>query len=153
MQGRPFGVLMLGALAIAIATVRLLVALQLLGIAIFGDDKWNGSGVVWVGLVTLVVGIIYLGVGWALWSMRPWALLFTMIMAVFGLVDAMFVWMATGSIAYGLASAAIPALLLWYTSRQDIRDQFAQVEMDKFAGNPQATGDPSTSTPPPTTSV
>jgi hypothetical protein len=125
---RPFGVLVLGALAVAIAIVRLLVALQLLGIGIFGDDKWDGSGVIWVGLLTLVVGLIYLGVGWALWSMRPWALIFTMIMAVFGLVDAMFVLIATGNIAYGLAAAAIPAFLLWYTSREDIRDQFAAAD-------------------------
>ncbi len=125
---RPFGVLVLGALAIAIAIVRLLVALQLLGVGIFGDDKWDGTGVIWVGIVTLVVGLIYLAVGWSLWSMRPWALIFTMIMAVFGLVDAMFVLMATGNIAYGLAAAAIPALLLWYTNREDIRDTFAAAD-------------------------
>jgi hypothetical protein len=135
MGNRPFGVLVLGALAIAIAIVRLLVGLQLLGVGIFGDDAWDGTGVVWVGLVTLVVGLIYLGVGWALWSMRPWALIFTMIMAVFGLVDAMFVLIATGSVAYGLAAAAIPALLLWYTSREDIRDQFAQADMAVAAQN------------------
>ncbi len=149
MQGRPFGVLLLGALAVAIAVIRLLVGLQLLGVAIFGNEAWDGSGVLWVGLVTLVVGLIYLGVGWALWSMRPWALIFTMIMAVFGLVDAMFVLMATGSIAYGLAAAAIPALLLWYSSRQDIRDQFAAADMALYATNPQATGDRDTAGPPP----
>jgi len=147
MGNRPFGVLVLGALAIAIAVVRLLLAFQLLGIAIFGDVLYEGSGVFWTGLLTLVVGIIYLAVGWALWSMRPWALIFTMIMAVFGLVDAMFVWIATGSIAYGLAAAAIPALLLWYTSRQDIRDQFAEAEAGTMYANTQATGNPTTSTP------
>lgn len=125
---RPFGVLVLGALAVAIAVIRLLVGLQLLGVGIFGDEKWDGTGVVWVGLMLVVVGLIYLGVGLSLWSMRPWALLFTMIMAVFGLVDAMFVLMATGSVAYGLAAAAIPAFLLWYTSREDIRAQFAAAD-------------------------
>jgi hypothetical protein len=50
-------------------------------------------------------------------------------MAVFGLVDAMFVLIATGNLAYGLAAAAIPALLLWYTSREDIRETFAAAEM------------------------
>ena len=122
---------MLGALAIAIAVVRLLLGLQLLGFAIFGDDyvfAGSDTGVFWTGLLTLVVGIIYFAVGWSLWSMRSWALIFTMIMAVFGLVDAMFVLIATSNIAYGLAAAAIPALLLWYTSREDIRDQFAAVE-------------------------
>lgn len=148
MQGRPFGVLILGALAIAIAVVRLLLGFQLLGIAIFGDVIYDGSGVFWTGLLTTVVGIIYLAVGWALWSMRPWALVFTMIMAVFGLVDAMFVWIATSNIAYGLAAAAIPALLLWYTSRQDIRDQFAEADMALYATNPQATGNRDTEGPP-----
>ena len=132
---RPFGVLVLGALAVAIAVIRLLVGLQLLGVGIFGDDRWDGTGVVWVGILTVAVGLIYLAVGWALWSMRPWALLFTMIMAVFGLVDAMFVLIATNNIAYGLAAAAIPALLLWYTSREDIRDQFAAAEAEKMETN------------------
>jgi hypothetical protein len=95
----------------------------------------DGTGVTWVGIMMLVVGAIYLGVGWSLWSMRPWALIFTMIMAVFGLVDAMFVLIATGSVAYGLASAAIPAFLLWYTSREDIREAFAAVEEAKTESN------------------
>jgi hypothetical protein len=150
MGNRPFGVLILGALAVAIAIVRLLLGLQLIGVAIFRSEAFDGSGVFWTGLLTLVVGAIYLGVGWALWSMRPWALIFTMIMAVFGLVDAMFVWMATSSIAYGLAAAAIPALLLWYVSREDIRDQFAAAEEARFETNPQATGNRETSGPPPT---
>jgi hypothetical protein len=123
MSNRPFGVLVLGALAIAIAVVRLVIGFQLLFGGIF-SDKLAGSGIGWVGLMMVVVGVIYLAVGWALWSMRPWALLFTMIMAVFGLVDAMFVLLATNNVAYGLAAAAIPAFLLWYTSREDIRAAF-----------------------------
>jgi hypothetical protein len=149
MEKRPFGVLVLGALAIGIAIVRLLLGLQLLGVSIFGDTLYEGNGVIWTGVLTIVIALIYLGVGWALWSMRPWALIFTMIMAVFGLVDAMFVWIATGSIAYGLAAAAIPALLLWYTSRQDIRDEFAAADMAQYATNPQATGNKDTEGPPP----
>lgn len=149
MQDRPFGVLVLGALAIAIAVVRLVVAFQLIIGGIFGPVP-DGSGVLWAGILTLIVGAIYLGVGWALWSMRPWALVFTMIMAVFGLVDAMFVFIATNSIAYGIAAAAIPALLLWYTSREDIRESFAQAEADLATSNPQATGNPDTEGPPST---
>ena len=133
MRDRPFGVLILGALAIAIAVVRLLVGFQLLFGGIF-NDRLEGSGILWTGILTLVVGAIYLAVGWALWGMRPWALIFTMIMAVFGLVDAMFVALATNSFVYGLAAAAIPALLLWYTSRQDIRDAFSEAETGPSGG-------------------
>ena len=127
---RPFGVLVLGALAIAIAIIRLLVGLQLLGVGIFGSESWEGTGVLWVGIMTVVVGLIYVAVGWSLWSMRSWALIFTMIMAVVGLVDAMFVTISTQNLAYGLASAAIPAFLLWYCSREDIRDAFAAHERE-----------------------
>ena len=125
---RPFGVLDLGALAIAIAIVRLLVGLQLLGVGIFSDQAWDGTGVVWVGIMTVVVGLNYLPVGWSVWSMRPWALLFTMIMAVVGLVDAMVTLIATNIVAYGIAAAAVPAFLLWYTSREVIREAFAAAD-------------------------
>jgi hypothetical protein len=127
MPNRPFGVLVLGALAIAIAVVRLVIGFQLL----FGgnfSDRLEGTGVAWAGLLALIVGVIYLAVGWALWSMRPWALIFTMIMAVFGLVDAMFILLATGNIAYGVAAGAIPAFLLWYCSREDIREAFESAD-------------------------
>jgi hypothetical protein len=148
MQNRPFGVLVLGALAVAIAVVNLLVAFQLLFGGLFGDrPDIGGNTLVWTGILTGVVGLIYLAVGWALWSMRSWALIFTMIMAVFGLVNAMFVWIGTSNIAYGLASALIPAFLLWYTSRQDIRDAFAEAETGMSYTNPQATSDSTTTTP------
>ena len=62
MGDRPFGVLVLGALAIAIAVVRLVIGFQLLFGGIF-SDKLEGSGIFWTGLLTLVVGIIYLAVG------------------------------------------------------------------------------------------
>jgi hypothetical protein len=59
-------------------------------------------------------------------------------MAVFGLVDAIFVLLSTGSLAYGLAAAAIPALLLWYTMRDDVRAIFADAEAERMTSNPQA---------------
>jgi hypothetical protein len=136
-MNRPFGVLVLGALAIAIAIVRLLMGAQLLGIAIFGPVP-QGTGIGWSGILLIIVGIVFLAVGWSLWSLRPWALMFTMIMAVFGLVDAVFVLLATGSVAYGLAAAAIPALLLWYTMRDDIRAIFADAEADRMGSSQQA---------------
>ena len=51
-----------------------------------------------------------------------------MIMAVVGLVDAMFTLIATNNVAYGIAAAALPAFLLWYTSREDIREAFAAAD-------------------------
>jgi hypothetical protein len=138
MSSRPFGVLVLGALAIAIAVVRLVIGIQLLFGGIF-SPRLEGTGVAWAGLLTLVVGAIFLGVGWALMSMRPWALIFTMVMAVLGLVDAMFAMLATGSIAYGIAAAAIPAFLLWYCSREDVRAAFSDPARPGQTSTPPST--------------
>ena len=137
MSDRPFGVLVLGALAIAVAVVRLVIGLQLLFGGIF-SPRLEGTGVAWAGLLTLVVGAIFLAVGWALMSMRPWALVFTMIMAVFGLVDAMFAMLATDSIAYGIAAGAIPAFVLWYCSREDVRAAFSDPARPGPATTPQS---------------
>jgi len=38
------------------------------------------------------------------------------------------------------AAAAIPALLLWYVSREDVRDAFAEADAATADQNPQATG-------------
>lgn len=123
MSSRPFGVLVLGALSIAIAIVYIIIALQLFGVVIFGDAP-SGSNLFLSGLLALIVGVIFLGAGWALWQMRPWALVFVMILAVFGLVEATFIWIATRDLSYGLAAAIIPGFLLWYTSRADVKAAF-----------------------------
>lgn len=125
MTKRPFGVIVLGAMSIAVAIVYLVFALQLFGVIIFGEAP-TGTNLFLTGLLALVVGLIFLGAGWALWQMRSWALLFVMILAIFGLVEAVFIWIGTRDLAYGLGAALLPAFLLWYTSRADIKAAFGE---------------------------
>jgi hypothetical protein len=124
-MSRPFGVLVLGVLALAAGCLYLLAGLQLMGVQLFGPVE-SGNGVFLSGLFTFVVGVIWLSVAFALWSLQPWALMFCMIMAVFGLISAVFALFAAGqhSLAYGLGQMILPGFVLWYTNRPDIQEHF-----------------------------
>jgi cytochrome c oxidase subunit IV len=124
-MSRPFGVLVLGVLALAAGSLYLLAGIQLMGIVTFGPVE-SGNGVWITGLFTFIVGLIYLAVAFALWSLQPWALMFAMIMAVFGLIEAVFALFATGNLAYGLGQAILPGFILWYANREDIQAHFME---------------------------
>jgi hypothetical protein len=124
-MSRPIGVIVLAVLAVAAGVLYLIGGLRLMSIVTFGPLP-SGNGVWLSGLFTFIVGIIWLAVGFALWSMRAWALLFVEIMAIFGLVNAVFVLFATSSLSDGLATAILPAIVLWYANRESIRSQFSE---------------------------
>ena len=124
-MSRPIGVIVLAVLAVAAGVLYLIGGLRLMSIVTFGPLP-SGNGVWLSGLFTFIVGIIWLSVGFALWSMRAWALLFVEIMAIFGLVNAVFVLFATSSLSDGLATAILPAIVLWYANRESIRSQFSE---------------------------
>ena len=73
-----------------------------MNIVTFGPVE-SGNGVWFSGLLTLIVGIIWLGVGGALFSLQPWGLLFVEIMAIFALIEAVFVlfWGASQNTGMG----------------------------------------------------
>jgi hypothetical protein len=80
---------------------------------------------VWfTGLLSVVAGIVFIVAGFALWSLRPWALAFTMVMGVLGLLGAGWALLITGDVAYGLAQAILPGFMLWYANRSDIQEIF-----------------------------
>jgi hypothetical protein len=120
----PLGVMILAVLAFTIGIIDTIWGLRLMGIVTFGPVE-SGNGVWLSGLLTLIVGIIWFAVGGALVSFQPWALMFTQIMAVFGLVSAVFAIFASGSLATGIGQAIIPGLVFWYTSRADIVEAFS----------------------------
>ena len=63
-----------------------------------------------------------------MWALQPWARLFAMIIAGFGLFEAVlafFQFPATG-IAFGMA--IMPALILWYLSTAEVKAAFGVAE-------------------------
>jgi hypothetical protein len=119
----PLGVAILGFLALINGVGDLLVGLNLMGIVTFGPVQ-SGTGVWISGLFIFITGLIFIAVAWAAWTLRPWAWLFGMIMAIFGLFDAVLIAISTGSVAWGLAAALVSGVVLWYLNQPDIKAAF-----------------------------
>ena len=101
MKKLPTGVLVLSILATFVGIMDLLYGLRMMGAVTFGPVE-SGNGAFLAGVLTFIVGLIWLGVGGALAALKPWGLMFVQIMAIFGLINAVFVMFGT-SFESGLA--------------------------------------------------
>jgi hypothetical protein len=128
---RPLGVLVLGVLATLVGFMYVFGGFRLMNIVTFGPVE-SGNGVWFSGLLTLIVGIIWLGVGSALFSLQPWGLLFCEIMAIFALISAVFTLFAGGSYNTGFGLFVLPLIVLWYCNRPSVREAFVASGVDAF---------------------
>jgi hypothetical protein len=119
---RPLGVIVLGVLTTLVGVMYVFAGFRLMNIVTFGPVE-SGNGVWFSGLLTLIVGIIWLGVGSALFSLQAWGLLFCEIMAIFAIIEAVFVLF--GSSNTGLGLFVLPLVVLWYCQRPSVREAFA----------------------------
>lgn len=122
MKKLPTGVIVLAVLATFVGIMDLLWGLRMMGVVTFGPVE-SGNGVFLSGLLTFVVGLIWLGVAGALTSLKPWGLMFVQIMAIFGLINAVFVMFGTG-FESGLALMILPGFVFWYANRPEIVERF-----------------------------
>lgn len=61
----------------------------------------------------------------ALWATQPWGWLFAHYLAIFGLIEAVFVMLANNSLIDGIAVALFPLLVIWYLNDKDVKATFA----------------------------
>lgn len=123
MKKLPTGVIVLSVLATFVGIMDLLWGLRMMGVVAFGPVE-SGNGVFLSGVLTFVVGLIWLGVAGALTALKPWGLMFVQIMAIFGLINAVFVMFGTGSLTTGLGMMILPGFVFWYANRADIVERF-----------------------------
>jgi hypothetical protein len=105
----------------------LLLGLNWVGAVAFGPVR-SGEGVGLTGVLAIIVGVIYLAAGLALWSLQPWAWAFGMILSVFGLFEAVLVVFASDSLAAGVGAALFPAVVLWYLNTAEVKAEFMTAE-------------------------
>ena len=127
MKNPPILISVLGFFAIVAGFVWTTVGVRALGIEIGYDIVGSlpaydnvGSG----GVLALVVGILWVAAGVALWSLRPWAWMFACLVAVLALVNAFFLMVAYAGSGAGLVQALMPALILWYLNTAEVKDAF-----------------------------
>ena len=119
----PIGVMLLGFVAIVAGIAHLFSGLTLMGYVVFWDGEL-GSGMFLWGAITFALGIAFMACAVALWSSATWAWLFANFVAVIGLVDAVFVLLASHDVAQGLAVALLPLVVLWYLHQPGIKAVF-----------------------------
>jgi hypothetical protein len=122
----PILISVLGFFGLMVGLYYVFAGLRILGFNFFGvfADSPATSGWGFWGLMWIVVGVIYVAAAWALWSLQPWAWLFTVILAVFSLVSAFFVMFDAG-LAAALGAAVLPGIILLYLNSSEVKAAFA----------------------------
>ncbi len=127
MQKTPLGVMILGFIAMLKGAVAVFYGFVFVGLLAFGPAV-TGEGFGFAGALAIVVGLVYIAVAFAAWSLQPWAWLFGMIMALIGIVEAIVVLIASANLAYGVAAALLPLVMLWYLNQERVKVAFGAEE-------------------------
>jgi hypothetical protein len=124
----PVGIAIIGFLCLMAGFAFAIMGLRYTGFVVFGPGS-IGSGLLLWGLLVLLTGIMFWLAALALWSMQAWGWLFAQLLAILGLLDAFFVWIANNNLVDGLAVAIFPLVVLWYLNQKDIKGAFGMEEM------------------------
>jgi hypothetical protein len=119
----PVGVALLGFLALAAGVAYLIVGLRYTGYVVFGRGELGDGLFLW-GILSIIVGVLFLAAAYALWSTQAWGWMFAFYLAIFGLIEAVFVMIANNSLTDGLAVALFPLLVIWYLNDKDVKAAF-----------------------------
>lgn len=90
---------------------------------LFGDLPRFESVGLW-GWLAVITGFAWLLAALGLWSLQPWARLFAMIMAGFGLIEATVAFFQFPGTGIAFSMALMPALVLWYFSTSEVKAAF-----------------------------
>ncbi len=121
-MSRPLGISILAILAGVSGFIQFVVGLDLLGTVVFGPAH-SGSNVSLAAWSSLILGFIWLSVAGALWSLKPWAWLFGIIISVFAVIDGIFVAL-TGQLGSAFGIILFPLIILFYLNSTHIKAAF-----------------------------
>lgn len=123
-MNRPTGVAILSVLAGIAGVFQFLIGVYALGFVLFGPGL-HGTNLALAGWASLILGIIWLAVSGALWSLRPWAWIFGMIVAIFAVVDGIWIMLVgDNTVAAGIGSIIFPLIVLFYLNRESVKAAF-----------------------------
>ena len=97
---------------------------------LFGDLPRFESVGLW-GWLAVITGFVWLLAALGLWSLQPWARMFAMIMAGFGLIEATIAFIQFPGTGIGLSMALMPGIILWYLRTSEVKQAFG-LEADPY---------------------
>jgi hypothetical protein len=124
---RPFGITILAIIFAAVGVSYVVLGLQMTTAVTFGPLPAGQGTWIWGWLIVLT-GLGFWAGGVAAWTLQPWGWLLGHFLAIFGLIEAMFALLGTGSLNYALAITGFPLLLLWYLNRTPVKAAFGLSE-------------------------
>lgn len=124
---RPFGITILAIIFAAAGLSYMMLGFQMTTAVTFGPVP-AGTGAWFWGWVIVLTGLAFWAGGLAAWRLEPWGWLLGHILAIVGIIEAIFALLGTGSLSYALASSAFPFLLLWYLNRASVKKAFGIAE-------------------------
>lgn len=120
---RPAGITIIGVLASVAGIIYILQGIRILGFVVFGPGQaW--SNVSATGWGTLILGIVWLAVGGAFMSLRPWAWVFGVIVVGLSLIAAF--WGNINGWQFGdlFVAMVVPLVILFYLNSEKVKAAF-----------------------------
>ena len=124
---RPFGITLL-AIVFALAGLSyMMLGFQMTTAVTLGPLPAGQGTWIWGWLIVLT-GLAFWAGGLAAWQLLPWGWMLGHILALLGIIEAIFALLGTGNLGYALATSAFPFILLWYLNRASVKRAFGIVE-------------------------
>jgi len=120
---RPVGVTILAIIFLAAGFSYMMLGFQMTTAVTFGPLPAGQGTWLW-GWIIVATGLAFWAGGIAAWQLQPWGWLLGHIIAIVGIVEAVFALLGTGSLNYALATTAFPFILLWYLNRSSVKTAF-----------------------------
>jgi hypothetical protein len=130
MKNPPILISVIGFFAVMAGFGWLFFGLRLLGFdwfGLFGDVPAFESVGLW-GWLAILGGVLWLAAGLGLWSLRPWAWMFAMIVAAFAILEAFIYMIQYPGSGIGLAMMLMPGLIALYLMSADVKAAFGLAE-------------------------
>jgi len=91
---------------------------------LFGTHRFLHGLLSVIGVVIVIVGLLYLGLAWGLWTGKGWAWIVSLILAVLGIIFSIVSLVAGGVIA--LLVLVLDAVIVYYLYRPNVRSFFGE---------------------------
>jgi len=120
---RPAGITLVAILSLAAGIIYLLQGLRILGYVVFGPAQ-AFSNTSLTGWWTLLMGIIWISVGMAFLTLKPWAWLFGVIIVGISLIEAFFGNLNGWQFGDMFMAMIVPLVILFYLNSDKVKASF-----------------------------